>query len=255
VKDTKKRPANKPAAKRSDTKRLAVVTGANRGIGLEIARQLAQKGLRVVLTARDPKKGRAAAKALQNDGLDVAFHVLDVASGASIGSFLRWLRRTEGRLDVLVNNAGIYLDVLPDRSTESAFVTNRRKLRTTMEVNLEGPFFLMQASIPLMRENGYGRIVNVSSGSGQLTGMGGHEAAYRISKTALNAATCIFAAETKGTGILVNAMCPGWVRTDMSGPEATRSVEEGADTAVWLALLPKSGPTGGFFRDRRIIPW
>ncbi|MDZ4736672.1 MAG: SDR family oxidoreductase [Rhodospirillaceae bacterium] len=256
MKDTRKRPATKhPASKRDAAKRLAVVTGANRGIGLEIVRQLAQKGMRVVLTARDPRKGRAAAKTLQDDGLDVTFHKLDVADAGSIASFARWLRKTEGRLDVLVNNAGIYLDVLPDRSTESAFVTNRRKLRTTMEVNLEGPFFLMQTLIPLMRENGYGRIVNVSSGSGQLTDMGGHEAAYRISKTALNAATSIFAAETKGTGILVNAFCPGWVRTDMSGPEAPRSVAQGADTAVWLATLPKGGPTGGYFRDREPLPW
>ena len=131
----------------------------------------------------------------------------------------------------------------------------RDKLRTTMAVNPEGPFFLMQAIVPLMRKRGYGRIVNVSSGSGQLSDMGGHEASYRISKTALNAATCIFAAETKGAGILVNAICPGWVKTDMGGAGATRSVEEGADTAVWLAPLPKSGPTGGYFRDRKQIPW
>jgi NAD(P)-dependent dehydrogenase (short-subunit alcohol dehydrogenase family) len=236
-------------------KRIAVVTGGNRGIGTEICRQLAGKGLHVILTARDPAKGRAAAKALQKEGLDVTFRKLDVTDPAGISVLMRWLRKEYGRCDVLVNNAGIYLDVFPNRDTESAFLCSRRKLRTTMEVNLEGPFFLMQAMIPLMRENGYGRIVNVSSGSGQLSDMEGHEASYRISKTALNAATCIFAAETKGEGILVNAMCPGWVRTDMSGPAATRSVEEGADTAVWLALLPKSGPTGGYFRDRKIIPW
>lgn len=250
-----KRPASKRAAKGLNTKRLAVVTGANRGIGHEIARQLAQQGMRVVLTARDSKKGRAAAKALQGEGLDVEFRKLDVADSASIGVFLRWLRRSERRCDVLVNNAGIYLDVRRDGSTESAFVTDRRKLRATMAVNLEGPFFLMQALIPLMRENKYGRIVNISSGSGQLADMGGHEAAYRISKTALNAATSIFAAETKGENILVNAMCPGWVKTDMGGPDAPRSVAQGADTAVWLATLPKDGPTAGYFRDRKIIPW
>jgi NAD(P)-dependent dehydrogenase (short-subunit alcohol dehydrogenase family) len=239
----------------TDQKRLAVVTGANRGIGLEVARQLAGKGLHVVLTARDPKKGRAAAKALQADGLDVDFRKLDVTDPRSIAGLVRWLRQGPKRCDVLVNNAGIYLDVKPDGSTESAFDCTRNKLRTTMATNLEGPFFLMQSVIPLMRERGHGRIVNVSSGSGQLDDMGGHEASYRISKTALNAATSIFAAETKGQDILVNAMCPGWVRTDMGGPGAKRSVAEGADTAVWLALLPKGGPTGGYFRDREVIPW
>jgi len=236
-------------------KRIAIVTGGNRGIGHEICRLLAKKGMHVILTARDSAKGRAAARKLQQAGLDVVFQKLDVAEQASIASFMRWLRREHGRCDVFVNNAGIYLDVLPNGETESAFACTRRKLRATMEINLEGPFFLMQAIIPLMRENGYGRIVNVSSGSGQLSDMGGHEAAYRISKTALNAATRIFAAETKGEGVLVNAMCPGWVRTDMGGAGATRSVTEGADTAVWLALLPKGGPTGGYFRDRKPIPW
>ncbi|MEX0808656.1 MAG: SDR family oxidoreductase [Dongiaceae bacterium] len=231
------------------------MTGANRGIGHEIARQLAQNDMHVILTARDPKQGRAAAKALQDDGLDVTFHKLDVADAGSIASFARWLRKTEGRLDVLVNNAGIYLDVDAKGATESALVTSRRKLRSTLEVNLEGPFFMMQALIPLMRENGYGRVVNVSSGSGQLDDMGGHEAAYRMSKTALNAATRIFAAETNGQDILINAMCPGWVRTDMGGSNAPRSVAQGADTALWLATLPKDGPSAGFFRDRKPLPW
>ena len=234
---------------------VAVVTGGNRGIGHEIVRQLAGKGFRVVLTARDPAKGRAAAKKLEVDGLDVEFRTLDVVDPRSIASLVRWLHREPKRCDVLVNNAGIYLDVTPDGSTESAFDCSRRKLRTTMVTNLEGPFFLMQAILPLMRVRGHGRIVSISSGSGQLNDMGGHEASYRISKTALNAATRIFAAETKGSDILINAMCPGWVRTDMGGPDAKRSVAEGADTAVWLATLPKGGPTGGFFRDRKPIPW
>jgi NAD(P)-dependent dehydrogenase (short-subunit alcohol dehydrogenase family) len=243
------------------SKPLAVVTGGNRGIGHEICRQLAGKGMRVVLTARDPVKGRAAAKSLKAEGLDVEFRKLDVTDPRSIAAFVRWLRKDPKRCDVLVNNAGIYLDVdknvgvTKDWQTESAFACSRNKLRTTMATNLEGPFFLMQAVIPLMQEHGHGRVVNVSSGSGQLSDMGGHEASYRISKTALNAATCIFAAETKGQDILVNAMCPGWVRTDMGGPGAKRSVAEGADTAVWLATLPKGGPTGGYFRGRAIIPW
>lgn len=251
----------KSVPKANGQKPVAVVTGGNRGIGQEIGRQLAVHGMQVVLTARDPKKGQAVAKAMKADGLDVTFRKLDVTDPRSISGLVRWLRQGPKRCDVLVNNAGIYLDVIKglgvtkDWQTESAFDCTRNKLRTTLATNLEGPFFLMQAVLPLMQERGYGRIVNVSSGSGQLTDMGGHEASYRISKTALNAATSIFAAETKGQDILVNAMCPGWVKTDMGGPGAKRSVAEGADTAVWLATLPAGGPTGGFFRDRSVIPW
>ncbi len=231
--------------------RIAVVTGANRGIGHEIARQLAAKGYRVVLTARDARKGRAAAKAL---GGAVAFHALDVTSPASI----KRLARDIPRIDVLVNNAGVYLEGGYDADgmpLSSALATPRRVLDATMKTNMIGPFLLCQAIVPGMLKRGYGRVVNVSSGSGQLSSMGGGEAGYRMSKTALNAMTRILAVETKGRGVLVNAFCPGWVRTDMGGPHAKRSVEQGADTGVWLATLPARGPTGGFFRDRKPIPW
>lgn len=227
--------------------RIAVVTGANRGIGREIARQLAQRGdLTVVLTARDEKQGRAAARDLETE-----FHPLDVASERSIAALAGFLGKTWGRCDVLVNNAGILADPRGSRILDSKIDTHR----ATLETNVLGPLMLAQALVPLMRKNRYGRIVNVSSAMGQLSDMGTGSPAYRISKTALNALTLILAAELSGSGILVNTMSPGWVRTDMGGSGAPRSVEQGADTAVWLATLPDNSPSGGFFKDRKPIPW
>lgn len=241
-------------------KKVAVVTGGNRGIGLEICRQLAGKGFQVLLTARSASKGAAATRALQRAGLDVDFHKLDVTDTASIGRLASYIRKKYGRVDVLVNNAGIYLDgggwnARGESISESALTETVDKVRATLETNLLGPYQLCQALLPMMVKRRDGRVVNVSSGSGQLSDMGGREAAYRMSKTALNAMTRIFAAELKGKGVLVNALCPGWVKTDMGGPNAKRSVAQGADTAVWLATLKRGGPTGGFFRDRKPIPW
>jgi NAD(P)-dependent dehydrogenase (short-subunit alcohol dehydrogenase family) len=164
------------------------------------------------------------------------------------------VKRIYGRLDVLVNNAAILIDE-PGGFKASLFDLKADTLRRTMETNLLGPIRLIQAAAPLMREQAYGRIVNISSSAGQLTDMGSGYPAYRMSKTALNALTRIAAAELGGGNVKVNAMCPGWVRTDMGGTSATRSPEEGADTAVWLATLPDDGPTGGFFRDRKPIAW
>ena len=227
-------------------KRIAVVTGGNRGIGLEICRQLAKTGMHVVLTARDKAKGEAAAKKL-----GVQSHPLDVDSDESVKAFARWIKDTHDRCDVLVNNAGVMLDPRGSRVLDSKIETYRE----TLETNLLGPLRMIQAIAPLMKEQGYGRIVNMSSGQGQLSEMGVGTPAYRVSKTALNALTRTTAADLHGSGILVNAMCPGWVRTDMGGPGAPRSVEQGADTALWLATLPDKGPSGGYFRDRKQIPW
>lgn len=226
--------------------RVAVVTGGNRGIGLEICRQLAQAGMHVILTARDKAKGEAAAKKL-----GVESHQLDVDSDDSVKAFARWLADTRGRCDVLVNNAGVMPDPRGSRVLDSKVET----WRATLETNLLGPLRMIQAIVPLMKKQGYGRIVNMSSGQGQLSEMGVGTPAYRVSKTALNALTRTTAAELHAGGILVNAMCPGWVRTDMGGSSAPRGVEQGADTAVWLATLPENGPRGGFFRDRKPIPW
>jgi NAD(P)-dependent dehydrogenase (short-subunit alcohol dehydrogenase family) len=230
--------------------RVAVVTGANRGIGFEICRQLAQQGSHVILTSRDEAKGMAAWQKLADEGLDVRYHQLDVTDAESIRRLADFIGQEYGQLDILVNNAGIAID-----GGTSALKTDLKTVRKTMETNVYGPLRLCQALVPLMRRHKYGRIVNVSSGMGQLSSMRGSAPSYRISKAALNAVTCILAADLKKTNTLVNSMCPGHVKTDMGGSSAPRSVEEGADTAVWLATLPDDGPTGGFFRNRKPIPW
>lgn len=236
-------------------RRVAVVTGANRGIGLEVCRQLAEQGFSVLLGSRDPDKGSDAARPLQQLGLDVTPLPLDVIDAGQIAALAEELERRFGRVDALVNNAGI----LPDsrRSPEGSSILTVRldTVRRAMEVNAYGALAVTQALVPLMRRNGYGRVVNVSTGMAQLSEMGGGAPAYRISKTALNAVTKVFAEELRGENILVNAVCPGWVRTDMGGPGATRSVEQGAAGIVWAATLEDGGPTGGFFRDEKPLSW
>ncbi len=234
--------------------RTALVTGANRGIGFEIVRQLARLGVLAVIGARDPKDGVSAAEKLQSEGLDVPVVALDEDREDSAAAAVAEVKRLYGRLDVLVNNAAILIDA-PGGFNASLFELTGETARRTFETNVLGPLRLIQAASPLMREQGYGRIVNLSSIAGQLAEMGKGYPAYRISKTALNALTRIAAAELNDGNIKVNAMCPGWVRTDMGGANAERSVEQGADTAVWLATLADDGPTGGFFRDRKPIAW
>jgi len=232
--------------------RVAVVTGANRGIGLEICRQLAQRGdFRVVLTSRDEAKGQAAVDGLRAAGLAVDYRRLDVTHEREVGALAGYVVQAYGRCDVLVNNAGVMADPRGSRVLDSKPAT----YRDTLETNFFGALLLIQALVPVMKKGGYGRVVNVSSGQGQLSDMGAGTPGYRVSKAALNALTRTCAAELKGRGILVNSMCPGWVKTAMGGPSAPRTVAQGADTAVWLATLPESGPSGGFFRDRKPIPW
>lgn len=230
--------------------RTALVTGANQGIGFEVCRQLARQSIRVLLTARREDAGQQAAADLRREGLEVIFQRLDVTDAASVTGARQAVEAAFGRLDILVNNAAIY----PDEGT-SVFDVAPDLVRDTFEANTLGPLRLIQAFVPLMRAQRYGRVVNVSSGAGQLSDMGGRTTAYRISKTALNALTRIVAAEVQGTNVKVNAVCPGWVRTAMGGPHAPRSIEQGADTIVWLATLPDDGPSGGFFRDRKPIDW
>ncbi|MDZ7957320.1 MAG: SDR family oxidoreductase [Aulosira sp. DedQUE10] len=239
----------------STNKKVAVVTGGNRGLGFEASHELAKQGYQVILTSRNEEKGNAAATKLKNEGLGVIYHPLDITSDESSHKLAEFINKEFGKVDALVNNAGIYIDSEASGNNLSIFDAKIDTLKQTIETNLYGALRVTQALLPLMKNQNYGRIVNVSSGMGQLTDMGGGSPAYRISKTALNAVTRIFASELQGTNILVNSVCPGWVKTDMGGANAPRTLEQGADTIVWLATLPDGSPTGGFFRDRQPIDW
>jgi NAD(P)-dependent dehydrogenase (short-subunit alcohol dehydrogenase family) len=229
---------------------LALVTGANRGLGLETARQLAERGFSVIAGARDIEAGEAAARRLRAGGLDVSARQLDVTDDEEVSSLAAEFADEPGRLEALINNAGIY----PGSSTEEAVDADPGDLRRAFEVNTLGPWRCCRAFVPLLRGGDHPRIVNVSSGSGQLAEMGPGWLAYRLSKVALNALTRVLANDLRGNGILVNAVCPGWVATDMGGPGG-RPVADGAAGIVWAATLPDDGPTGGFFRDGRALDW
>jgi NAD(P)-dependent dehydrogenase (short-subunit alcohol dehydrogenase family) len=221
---------------------VALVTGASRGIGAETARQLAENhGFLVMAGARKPRD------VTESDSIRAV--ELDVADQASVDAARERIEADPGRLDSLVNNAGVFGDPIgvADYDLDEA--------HAVLETNLFGAWRMIQAFLPLLRGSDHPRIVNMSSGAGQLSDMDGGRAAYRVSKTGLNALTRALAADERGSDVLVNTMCPGWVRTDMGGPSATKSVEEGADTAVWLATLPDDGPSGGYFRNREPIPW
>ncbi len=234
----------------SDKERIAIVTGGNRGIGFEVCRQLGRIGYKVILTSRDAEKGQTAAAKLTDERLDVIAHPLDVTSEESMLALRDFVAQKFHRLDVLVNNAGIYLD--RDRSVMSL---DRDTLLRTLETNTFGALRMCQVFIPLMKKNHYGRVVNVSSGMGQHANMRNMSAAYRLSKDALNALTQMLADSIHTDNVLVNACSPGWVRTDMGGRSAPRSAEQGADTIVWLATLPDTGPTGKLFEDRKEMDW
>jgi NAD(P)-dependent dehydrogenase (short-subunit alcohol dehydrogenase family) len=225
---------------------VALVTGANRGIGREVARQLAQRGYDVIVGARDAEKARVTALELAGETrADVTAVQLDVADPASIARATERLRSDPGRLDVLVNNAGIGSD-FGVSGTEPDF----EKVQAALDTNFFGAYRLTVALLGLLRASGHPRIVNVSSGMGGVSEMGGWSPGYRVSKAALNAMTRILSTELAGEGFLVNSACPGFVKTDMGAPMgAQKPVEEGAAGIVWLATLPDDGPTGGFFRD------
>jgi NAD(P)-dependent dehydrogenase (short-subunit alcohol dehydrogenase family) len=229
---------------------VALVSGSARGIGRAAAAQLLKLGYEVIVTARDERKATEAGAELASNGGHATPARLDVTDPGSVEELARRIAADPGRLDVLVNNAAVYGDT--GATVEDASLD---EVHQTLETNLFGAWRLTQAMLPLLRAGGHGRIVNVSSGAGQLDDMQSGMPSYRVSKVSLNALTRMLANEERGNGILVNSMCPGWVRTDMGGPNAPRSPDEGADTVVWLATLPDDGPTGGFFRDRSPIPW
>jgi NAD(P)-dependent dehydrogenase (short-subunit alcohol dehydrogenase family) len=228
--------------------KTALVTGANKGIGFEVARELARMGFRVFLGARNVEAGRAAAEKLQPDG-EVAFLEIDISDHDSIRRAADELERQTDQLDVLVNNAGILLDEDKDAVTITPEI-----FETTLRTNTLGPWLVAQAFAPLLKKSREPRIVNVSSGGGQLEdGADGWAPAYCVSKTALNGVTVQLAAALPKCA--VNSVCPGWVRTDMGGESAPRSVAEGAATIVWLATDAPHDLTGKFIKDRKVIPW
>src|SRR6266850_2372388 len=233
----------------NDAAPVIIVTGGNRGIGFEICRQLASRGAQVVLTARKAEAGREALEKLAAQKLTARFQPLDVTSSESAGALRDFLDHTFGHLDALINNAGIISE-----DEASSLEVKLSTVRTTLETNTLAPLKLAQTLTPLLKRSRAGRIVNMSSGMGSLSEMGGGYAAYRISKAALNAVTGILAAELRGV-VAVNSMCPGWVRTDMGGANAERDVSQGAETAVWLALDAPQDLSGKFLRDHKIISW
>jgi NAD(P)-dependent dehydrogenase (short-subunit alcohol dehydrogenase family) len=223
---------------------ISLVTGANRGIGREVCRQLAELGHIVILTARDAGAAAEAARAV-----DAEARQLDVTDPASVARAARWTQDRYGKLDVLVNNAAITYD-----TWQRAVTADLAVVREAAETNLYGPWLMVQEFLPLLRNSDHPRIVNVSSEAASLASMGSGTPAYTASKVALNALTRMLADELGRDRVLVNTVCPGWVATDMGGPGG-RPVAEGAASVVWAATLPDSGPTGGFFRDGRPLPW
>ena len=229
--------------------KTALITGANKGIGYEVARQLAAKGFHVFVGSRNPQKGQEAAEKLKRDGGAATFVRLDVSDAQSITEAVHAISEVAGHLDVLVNNAGILLEEDAAIAQLSADTVNK-----TFQTNTLGPLLVTQTFLPLLLRSSAPRVVNVSSGGGQLSeGMGSWAPAYCLSKTGLNAVTALFAAALPN--VAINSVCPGWVPTDMGGASATRSVEEGADTIVWLATDSPQELTGKFLRDRNQIPW
>jgi NAD(P)-dependent dehydrogenase (short-subunit alcohol dehydrogenase family) len=246
--------------------RIALVTGANRGLGFEISRQLGGLGFTVLIGARSEDQGTTASQELRDEGLDVQAVRLDVTRAEDIDRVAQQIDGQFGRLDVLVNNAAVLLDmnVQPSQVEESV-------VRRSFDVNFFGPFLLTQKMVPLLRKSDQGRVVNMDTGVASLTQLADPDSplredicpAYQTSKAALNALTLVFAKELSADGIKVNSACPGWVMTDMGHEDLPdygdaarpKTPEEGVDTPIWLATLPDDGPTGGFYSDRQPRDW
>ncbi|MEM0931663.1 MAG: SDR family oxidoreductase [Bacteroidota bacterium] len=228
--------------------KVALVTGSNRGIGFAVVKSLLEEGFSVILTSRNSREGKKALSALPEE--NAYYHPLDVTSDQSATTLYEHVSQKFGRLDVLINNAGINYD-----TWQNAMTADLSEVEQTLDTNLIGPWRMMKTFLPLMQRNNFGRIVNVSSSAGALAALTGATPGYSVSKAALNALTISMAKQVRGSNILVNAVCPGWVRTEMGGAGAPKSPEEGAETIVWAALLPNDGKTASFFRDKKQIPW
>ena len=242
----------------TDNRRIAVITGANRGLGLETARQLARRGYKAVLTSRDAVQGKAAADKLQGEALDVGYHPLDVTRADSVQRLTEFLDNAFGRLDILINNAGIFPEqalAQGARSAPSVLEMSLESLRENLQTNTLGALRLIQTFVPIMRRRDYGRIVNISSGYGQLARMERGFPAYRLSKAMLNVVTCLVAAELESENIKVNSVDPGWVRTRMGGAQATYSPAEAAEWVVEAATLGDDGPSGAFLKHGQPTDW
>jgi NAD(P)-dependent dehydrogenase (short-subunit alcohol dehydrogenase family) len=237
--------------------KIALITGANKGIGYEIARQLGKKGIAVLLGARDFARGTAAAEVLQSEGISAQPIVLDVTDDASVAQAALLIEKQYGRLDILVNNAGI----TDDRSTTPT-QKSVKDFQVSFDTNFFGPIRVLHAMLPLIRKAPAGRIVNMSSGKGSLTQHAAMDdephittAPYNASKAALNRVMLDYAKELRDTPIKINNVCPGFVSTDLNNHAGVRTPEEGARIAVKMALLPSDGPTGTFQNDEGIVPW
>ncbi len=230
---------------------IALITGANKGLGLGCAQALSERGYTVIMTARDLKKLKPEVEKLKTKNSKVFAMQLDTSDYRSIEEVINKITFDHKTIDIMINNAGIFSDGLKDETGKAFFET----LANTFQTNTIGPALLIKKVLPIMIKNGFGRIVNVSSGMAGLAEMEGGSLAYRSSKAALNAVTRVFARETSGSDVLVNSVCPGWVKTDMGGAGASRSIPEGVASILWAADLPAGGPTGGFFRDGKPLAW
>ncbi len=230
--------------------KIALVTGGNRGIGFEVCRQLAQKGFTVVLGSRDKKLGEKSAAVLSKEGLAVHSLKLDVTQTGDVKKAREWIEKKFGRLDALINNGAVLLD-----GDDTLLELKPGIFEITIQINLIGCYNTIREFLPMMKKQKFGRIVNVSSGYGASAMLTTKVGAYKLSKYALNGLTRIFADEANPKQIKINSICPGWVRTRMGGPDATREVKDGAKSVIWGALLDDEGPSGGFFRDGQPISW
>ncbi len=228
---------------------VALITGANRGIGFAVAQGLLEKDIQVIITSRNPKKGQRALQSLTKYG-NVYFRQMDVTDLVSIREAVTFTQEKFGKLDILINNAGINYD-----THQNVVNADLEEVRNTLETNLIGVWQTTQQFLPLLEKSKAANIVNVSSGSGSLADQNGHTPGYSVSKLGLNGLTLAFAQQLKTQKIVVNAVCPGWVRTDMGGTGAPRSPQKGAETIIWAALIENRQKTGKFFRDKKEIKW